>query len=59
MEGVLMYSEEHEFLIVYNDEYLGMRSEIYSAEDAKSALTKFHFDNIGLDVVVISIQQIN
>ena len=54
-----MYSEEHEFLIVYNDEYLGMRSEIYSAEDAKSALTKFHFDNIGLDVVVISIQQIN
>ena len=54
-----MYSEEHEFLIVYEDKYLGMRSEVYSAEDAKSALTKFNFDNMGLDVVVVNIQQIN
>ena len=54
-----MCYEEHEFLIIYEDEFLGKRSEVYSAGDAKGALAQFSLDNAGLDVVVIGIQQIN
>lgn len=51
--------EEHEFLIIYQGEYIGTRSDVYAAGDAQGALAKFELDNIGMGYVVINIQQIN